>query len=87
MIAQTKYPRVSSVKPLAGKRLFVTFSNGAEKVYDCAPLLADEAFAALKDDAFFRGVEADPHGYGVAWDDEIDLAESELWINGETADE
>ena len=82
MTTQTAYPRVSSVEPFSGKRLLVTFSNGARKVYDCTPLLAEEAFAPLKDDALFRRVHADPHGYGVAWNDDIDLAESELWING-----
>ena len=30
----------------------------------------------------FRRVRADDHGYAVVWTDEIDLAESELWING-----
>ena len=82
MTTQTAYPRVSSVEPFSGKRLLVTFSNGVRKVYDCTPLLAEAAFAPLKHDALFRCVHADPHGYGVAWNDDIDLAESELWING-----
>jgi hypothetical protein len=82
MSTQTTYPRVSSVKPLSGKRLLVTFANGVKKIYACSALLAEEVFAPLKDDALFRCVRADPHGYGVMWNDEIDLAESELWING-----
>jgi hypothetical protein len=24
----------------------------------------------------------DKHGYGIVWNDELDLSESELWING-----
>jgi hypothetical protein len=77
------YPRIVSVKALAGKRLLVGFSNGATKIYDCTPLLASEPFRPLVNDAFFRLVQADPHGYGVVWGEEIDLAESELWIRGE----
>lgn len=82
MDTQTIYPRVASVEPLAGKRLAVTFVNGTRKIYDCTPLLTEEVFAPLKNEAFFRCVKADPHGYAVVWTDEIDLAESELWING-----
>ena len=77
-----KYPRVESVEPLAEKRLLVRFVNGVRKVYDCTPLLADAPFKPLAEEAVFRVVRADPHGYGVVWSDEIDLAESELWEKG-----
>lgn len=76
------YPRVQNVTPLAGKRLLITFSNGEQKVYDCAPLLAEETFHALADETLFQSVRSDPHGYGVIWNDEIDLSESEVWIHG-----
>ncbi|MBI4229259.1 MAG: DUF2442 domain-containing protein [Planctomycetes bacterium] len=82
---ETTYPLVASVKPLAGKHLLVEFRNGTAKVYDCTPLLAEEAFAPLADETLFRSVRADPHGYGVLWNDAVDLAESELWLHGETA--
>ena len=75
-----------SVKPLSDKRLLVGFRNGVTKVYDCAGLLAEEPFEPLAADTLFRSVQVDPHGYGVVWNDEIDLAESELWINGDAAE-
>ncbi len=81
-----EYPLVESVQPLEGKRLFVEFTNGASKVYDCAPLLACTPFEPLGDDALFRCVEADAHGYGVVWSDDIFRAQSELWENGEGAE-
>jgi hypothetical protein len=80
------YPRVRSVRPLSGKRLLVAFATGEERFYDCGPLLAESAFAALADETVFQQVRADPQGYGVVWNDEIDLAESELWINGTSAE-
>jgi len=80
-----KYPRVESVEPTTGKRLIVTFTGGVRKVYDCTPLLADAPFKPLAEEAVFRGVRADPHGYGVVWNDDIDLAESELWEEGKQA--
>jgi len=38
----------------------------------------------LEDEALFRTVQAEKHGYAVMWNDEIDLAESGIWINGRT---
>jgi hypothetical protein len=82
MSARKEYPRVESVAPLKGKRLLVTFEGGATKVYDCTPLLACAPFKPLAEEALFRCARADAHGYGVVWNDDIDLAESELWENG-----
>jgi len=79
------YPKVKSVTPLSGKQLLVTFTTGDTRIYDCAPLLNESAFVPLKDDAFFRNVHVDQTGYGVAWNDNVDLSESELWINGKPA--
>ena len=86
MITTTKYPRIRSVKPRARKTLLVTFENGERKVYDCTPLLQSEVFRALQDEAVFRCAHADSHGYGDVWNDDIDLAEFELWINRRTVE-
>jgi len=77
-----KYPKIDSVEPLTGKKLKVKFKNNIVRIYDCRPLLKLSPFFKLKDDSFFRGVRPDKHGYGVLWSDDIDLAESELWIHG-----
>jgi hypothetical protein len=36
----------------------------------------------LKDKFIFKSVRVDEGGYGISWDDEIDLSEYELWKNG-----
>ncbi|TAK08937.1 DUF2442 domain-containing protein [bacterium] len=87
METEVTYPRVREVRPLPGKRLFVTFSTGEARIYDCQPLLAEEAFRPLADEALFRQARADRDGYAVIWSDEIDLAESEIWINGQPAEQ
>lgn len=81
------YPKVESVRALEGKRVLVRFRNEIEKVYDCSPLLGEDVYLPLGDDAFFRNVKADQGGYGISWNDDIDLAESELWIHGVTEEE
>ena len=83
-IAMATYPKVMSVTPLSGKQLFVTFITGDTRVYDCSPLLKESSFYPLIDDAFFKNVHVDQTGYGVVWNDNVDLSESELWINGKT---
>ena len=64
----------------------VEFENGERKVYDCAALLQSQAFRPLQDEAIFRCAHADSHGYGAIWNDDIDFAEPEVWLNGRTAE-
>lgn len=37
----------------------------------------------LGDPAFFRAVHVDPGGYGISWNEDVDLSEHELRTNGE----
>jgi len=77
-----KAPRIVSVKPLSGKRLEIAFSNGIVKEYDCNPVIVKPEFVLLRDDGFFKNVRVDSGGYGISWNDNIDLSEFELWKNG-----
>jgi hypothetical protein len=79
-------PRIKAVTPLEGKRLLVTFVNEVQKVYDCHRILHLDRFRLLRHDAFFKAVTVDPGGYGVSWNDEMDLSEYELWNNGVEVD-
>ncbi len=81
------YPKIKNVEPMAGKMLLVTFNNNTKKIYDCSSLLEEGAFKPLLNDALFRSVKVDRYGYGIIWSDEIDLSESELWINGLPAEQ
>ena len=78
----TSYPRIEAVEALKGERLLVTFKQQIKKIYNCTPLLQDEFPQSLSDETLFQSVKADDGGYGISWNDEIDLSESELWING-----
>lgn len=75
-------PKIQSVKPLEGKQLLVKFVNGVEKIYDCNQLLHLEVFQLLNNDAFFKLVKVDSGGYGISWNDDVDLSEHELWVSG-----
>lgn len=63
-------------------KLVIHFWNGVTKIYDVKPLFKKWAvFEKLKDGSF-GDVRVDDGGYGIVWDDEIDLSAEELWENG-----
>lgn len=75
---------IKEVRPLEPYLLLVRFTSGESKQYDIAPLIKKrEPFRPLADvEGLFRQVKTDPGGYGVSWNDEIDLSCDELWYNG-----
>lgn len=80
------FQKVQSVQPLPGFILLVTFINGEQKRYHVKPLLSKwEQFKALATThGLFEQVKVDVGGYGISWNDDIDLACDELYHNGIT---
>jgi hypothetical protein len=78
------FHKVKTVQPLPEFHLFVCFQNGEQKQYDVKPLLDKwEPFKALGSTiGLFEQVKVDTGGYGISWNDEIDLACDELYYNG-----
>lgn len=80
------FHKVKAVNALPDYRLSVQFAEGITKIYDLKPLFDKwQVFNELKDDQeLFYGVEVDEGGYGIVWNDDIDLSCDELYENGET---
>ncbi len=77
------FHKVKSVSALPDCRLSVRFCEGLTKIYDVKPLFSKlPAFAALRDDKLFFEVYVDAGGYGIVWNDDLDLSCDELWENG-----
>ncbi len=77
------FHKVKDVFALADMKLSVQFADGSTKVYEVAPLLEGiDAFKPLEEEELFSAVEVDTGGYGVIWNDEIDLSCDELWEHG-----
>lgn len=78
--------KVKKVKPLENYILEITFQNDIIKCYDVSTLFEKwEVFQKLKtNNALFRQVKVDNGGYGISWNDEIDLSCNELWENSYT---
>ena len=75
-------PKITAIQTGEKRLLRVTFECGTEKLYDCSRLLARPEFQLLKIPAFFSSVRVDPGGYGISWNDDVDISEYELWTNG-----
>jgi len=75
-------PQIESVAVVGPTQLLATFRDGSRRIYDCQPLLSRPEFQLLGNPALFRAVRVDSGGYGVSWNDRIDISEYELWTNG-----
>lgn len=79
------FHKVNSVSPLKNYTLSVHFWDGTTKTYDVKPWFRSQpVFEKLKKDGLFNSVKVDGAGYGVSWNDEIDLSCDELWEGGTT---
>ncbi|MBE6819404.1 MAG: DUF2442 domain-containing protein [Ruminococcaceae bacterium] len=79
------FHKVKSVNVLPDYQLSVQFAEGITKIYDVKPLMQQyAAFKALEDAQLFSSVETDIGGYGIIWNDEIDISCDELFENGVT---
>lgn len=76
--------RIVFVKPLDGTVLLVGFQNGVEKTYDVKNMFAmfPQMQILEKDKALFNNVVVDTGGYGISWNDELDIESEEIWENG-----
>ena len=78
------FHKVKEVKAIEDFKLQVCFDDKTVKIYDVVPLFDKwNLFEALRDNKdLFCSVKVDVGGYGVRWNDEIDLSCNELWENG-----
>ena len=76
--------KIKSVSALPEYKLSVKFSEGITKIYDVKPLFEEiPIFAELeRHSELFASVSVDVGGYGIVWNDELDLSCDELWENG-----
>lgn len=76
--------KIVSIKTLPGFRLYTAFSDGTETLYDVSELFnTHPEFQDLKTvSGLFAQAKADNGGYGISWNDELDLDGEELYTNG-----
>lgn len=78
------FHKIKSVQALPDYTLLVFFAEGTQRAYDLKPLFS--RFPIFQDLQNIKGlyeqVHVDSGGYGISWNDDLDLACDELWTNG-----
>ncbi len=74
---------IKSVEPLNNKIIEVIFNNGVCKKYELKILINKyNVFKELENEKVFNSVRVDSGGYGIIWNERIDLSSEEIWNNG-----
>lgn len=78
------FHKVKNVNALTDYKLSVQFIEGVTKIYDVSPIIEKYSlFHPLKNNlTLFNSVIVDQGGYGIIWNDDIDISSNELWNNG-----
>lgn len=77
------FHKIKNVSALPEYQLSVQFAEGVTKIYDVKPLFQKiPAFQSLESGNVFGSVSVNVGGYGIIWNDELDLSCDELWENG-----
>ena len=77
------FHKVKKVTPMSNFILLIEFADDERRRYDVKPLFEKWAvFRSLADDRLFEKVQVDSGGYGISWNDDIDLSCDELYYNG-----
>lgn len=76
--------KIVSVKAMENFVLLVSFQNGIEKTYDMRTLYPIfPQFEVFENDVnLFNRVQVDMGGYGISWNDDLDLNAEDIWEDG-----
>lgn len=76
--------KIIAVKAIHDFEIIATFQNGISKKYDMKNLF--DIFPQFKDflviEGLFEQVQVDVGGYGISWNDDLDLAADDIWEDG-----
>lgn len=77
------FHKIKKVLPKENLIIEVEFENKIKKEYDVKQVISKwRIFEQLKDKELFKKVKVDAGGYGISWNENIDLSCEEIWENG-----
>ncbi len=77
------FHKIKDVLPKEDLIIEVEFENQVKKQYDIKKIISKwKVFEDLKDKELFFKVKVDQGGYGIIWNENIDLSCEEIWQNG-----
>lgn len=79
------FHKIKNVTALPDYKILILFSEGVTKIYNVKELIKkNPMFQNLKNEELFYNVEVDVGGYGIIWNDDIDISCDELFEKGKT---
>lgn len=75
------FHKISMVTAMNDYKLSVRFAEGITKLYDIKQLFAKHPEFRISEQEF-QCASVDVGGYGVIWNDDLDISCEELWANG-----
>jgi hypothetical protein len=75
-----KMRTIAAVRATGATAVHLAWSDETEADVDLRDMLADRAFAALRDPAAFAGVEVGDWGHELAWPCGAELGADRLWL-------
>jgi len=79
------FHKLLKIDPIDNMILLTEFIDGTKKTYDIKPLVSKyKVFETLKSESIFKTAYIDVGGYGVVWNEDLDLSSEEIWENGIT---
>jgi len=80
-------PKIVKIKPNSERySIIILFSDGITKEVNMIQKLNEEFYFDIKDKNLFEQVQIDNGGYGISWNDDVDMSEFELWNIGDEID-
>ena len=77
------FHKIKNVLPKENLIIEVEFENKIKKEYDLKKVINKwKIFEQLEDKELFEKVKVDVGGYGISWNEDIDLSCEEIWENG-----
>lgn len=76
------FNKITSIETLPDYILLIGFADGAFRQFDLKPLIKDPPFKALSANDLYKKAKIDMGGYGIVWNDELDLSADGLYEKG-----
>lgn len=77
------FHKIKEIVSLNDLKITVVFQGGIKKVYDVTEMFnMFPQMKELEDETLLNSAVLDAGGYGISWNDELDIDAEEIWDNG-----
>ena len=74
------FKKIAAVQPFSSSELVIWFADGEARLFDVAEFIkSNDKYASLSDEKVFATAELAAEGYGVSWDNDLDLGCKEIY--------